>query len=278
MKNELERLISRYNSIFRIERWMEVIFLIVSLGLKFIFNVPFSEGFFIVIFALFLLPFPSSYFLKKQKNIQGANLVCFLYWVFCIGITALIVYYLGNIWWIGIVILMLPVADANALLSQKKGIILAFYASFCYALLAFLEYFGILPHQNVFYLSPDLYQDPSYVLITLIIGSIVALPYIGYLSGTSSEALRKREEELSDTYKKISEAKATLEIKVKARTKELENLTRGLEEKIQQRTKELQARVEDLEKFSKIVVGRELKMVELKEKIEELEKNNKNIK
>jgi hypothetical protein len=41
--------------------------------------------------------------------------------------------------------------------------------------------------------------------------------------------------------------------------------------KVKTRTKEL----EELEKFQKIVVGRELKMIELKKRIEELEKKLK---
>lgn len=54
---------------------------------------------------------------------------------------------------------------------------------------------------------------------------------------------------------------------------EFKALQENLEEKIKERTKELQERVEELEKFHKLTVGRELKMIELKKKIKELEKN-----
>ena len=54
---------------------------------------------------------------------------------------------------------------------------------------------------------------------------------------------------------------------------ELKALQENLEEKIRERTKELQKRVEELEKFHQLTVGRELKMVELKKKIKEFEKN-----
>jgi len=77
----------------------------------------------------------------------------------------------------------------------------------------------------------------------------------------------------------ITEAKSVLEIKVKARTKELEELAASLDEKVKEKTKELQEKVNELEKFYKLAVGRELKMVELKEEIkklrEELEKERK---
>jgi len=57
---------------------------------------------------------------------------------------------------------------------------------------------------------------------------------------------------------------------------ELKKFQKGLEEKIKERTKELQKRINELERFHRLTVGRELKMVGLKEEIkklkEELEK------
>ncbi|MCX6718232.1 MAG: hypothetical protein NTY81_01320 [Candidatus Staskawiczbacteria bacterium] len=49
-----------------------------------------------------------------------------------------------------------------------------------------------------------------------------------------------------------------------------------LEDKVAERTKELGDRIKELESANKSMVGRELKMVELKKEIEELKKNHKN--
>src|SRR3989344_4792634 len=68
----------------------------------------------------------------------------------------------------------------------------------------------------------------------------------------------------------LEESKDTLELKVVAKTKDLEKLVKEREETIQQRTKELQERVSDLERIQKLSVGRELKMAELKKEISEL--------
>ncbi len=69
-----------------------------------------------------------------------------------------------------------------------------------------------------------------------------------------------------------------MEIKIEARIKELKELASNLEGQVKERTKELEANIKDLEKFNKIAVGREIKMVELKEEIkklkEELEKKS----
>jgi len=48
-------------------------------------------------------------------------------------------------------------------------------------------------------------------------------------------------------------------------------LRENLEKKVEERTREFQKRVEELEKFHQLTVGRELKMVELKKRIKELE-------
>src|SRR3989338_2619990 len=73
-------------------------------------------------------------------------------------------------------------------------------------------------------------------------------------------SLKKRGEELQG-------AKAGLEEKSKL----LEAAKAELEEKVLERTKELEEEVNELERFNKLVVDRELKMAELKERIKGLE-------
>jgi methyl-accepting chemotaxis protein len=53
--------------------------------------------------------------------------------------------------------------------------------------------------------------------------------------------------------------------------KEIEDYSKNLEKKVQEKTKELKLKNEELEKFNKLAVGRELKMIELKKRIKELE-------
>jgi len=277
MKLGLKEFTNKLDIIFKTERKLEVAFLIFSLAFKLMLDIPFSNMIFIVMFALFLLTFISNYFLKKQTDIEKANFVCFIHWLITITLIALVVYYLGNIWWIGIAILMLPVMYSNIWLSKKKGLFLAIYASFCYAGIGLLEYSGIIPHQAFFNVSPELYQDPLYVLITIAVGSLVIFPYIAYIVNMFSDLLRRRSDELVKTYAQLKDTKETLEVRVKARVRELEEFSQGLEQKIAERTKELEEKVKELEKFQKFAVGREIKMVELKKKIKQLKnRNNQN--
>ena len=82
-------------------------------------------------------------------------------------------------------------------------------------------------------------------------------------------------EKLREKARKLREAGVVLEIKVNARTTELQELIEKRGEVIQEKTKELQQRLAELERFQRLVVGRELKMIELKKKIKELEKRLK---
>ena len=95
----------------------------------------------------------------------------------------------------------------------------------------------------------------------------------------AASVIVKSSQELDIAKKKLEEAnlileneKVSLEGKVKERTMALESLKDSLETAVQQKTSELKNRVVELEKFEKVAVGRELKMIELKNEIDELKK------
>lgn len=95
---------------------------------------------------------------------------------------------------------------------------------------------------------------------------------INIKTGDEVEDLAKSFNKMSSALKEsrttLEESKDVLEVRVLARTRELQDLTKSLEEKVEERTKELQKRLSELERFYRLTVGRELKMVELKKKIE----------
>lgn len=78
--------------------------------------------------------------------------------------------------------------------------------------------------------------------------------------------------------KELEEAKSVLEVKVQARTKELQELADSLEEQVKGRTQELQGKITELEKFQTLAVGRELKMIELKNEIKKFKEKIKKTK
>ncbi len=93
-----------------------------------------------------------------------------------------------------------------------------------------------------------------------------------------ADSFNKMAAELKIKTETLREAKSILEIKVNARTKELQELAESLDIKVKERTKELQERMADLERFQKLAVGREFKMIALKEEIKKLTEKSKEYK
>ena len=76
--------------------------------------------------------------------------------------------------------------------------------------------------------------------------------------------------ELSATFNAMGE-------KLESRTAELELAKKNLEADVKRRTEELEQKIDELEKFNKFVIGRELKMVELKKELRALKSEVKHV-
>lgn len=78
----------------------------------------------------------------------------------------------------------------------------------------------------------------------------------------------------SDVQKRTAELeslKGSLERQVNEKTKELQGIKGHLEEEVARRTQELEEKLFEVEKLNKLMVGREVRMFELKEKIKQYE-------
>jgi gas vesicle protein len=134
-----------------------------------------------------------------------------------------------------------------------------------------LEYLGTIPYTDVYKIGVNIAQNRGIFIINLIVGLPLVI-IILFIADSFSKRLRDSLNKLTQKEKELQETGAVLEVKVDARTQELRELSESLEEQVKERTKKLQEKMEELEIFNKLAVGRELKMMELKNEIRQLRK------
>lgn len=198
--------------------------------------------------VLFLINILSSLYaiftIYKRKKIFWTKYILFAVMAAAITIG---VYWTGSLWiFLGYYLL---VAMASFFYNWKISV-------FCG--LACLLFFCIL-----------IYFTSRLLLIEGIAWLIYFIPTVGVMTATNvrnfvfvKDIVEKNEE--------VEDAKTTLEIKILARTRELRKLSGDLEKQVEERTGELKQKMADLERFNKLAVGRELRMIELKEEIKKL--------
>ncbi|MFH1643290.1 MAG: hypothetical protein ABH967_01475 [Patescibacteria group bacterium] len=210
-----------------------------------------------------------NFYVDRAKTISGIENVYFIVMVENILLLDWLVYNIGGVEWLGPVFYLFPVVYGNIIFSRVKGFLITTITGLNYVLLLFLEYFNIIPFRKFFTLGVNFHNDSAYVLTTVSF-MIFTFYAIGLAVNILTDFLRKRTLALEKTKLELEELQSALEIRIKARTKELEELTQSLDQKVVQRTNELQERINELERFHELTVGRELKMIELKEEIKKL--------
>ena len=260
----------------RLTRTTLITFAILALILKFVFKVSIPLYIPEIVFLWALLYFLYGFLIVKKKNLKELNDFYFRNNVIDLLVLTAIIHFLGGAEWIGAIFYLLTLVLVGIILDKKRTFILGSIAILLYSGLVLLEYFQILPHQELFVLKPGLYRDPHFVITQILIIAAFFF-FVCESAGTFIEKINQKQKALeeerkkaTEAYKEAKEAKNILEVKVEARTKELANLATEREEIIQERTKELQKKIKELEELQKLFVGRELKMMELKREIKEL--------
>ena len=111
--------------------------------------------------------------------------------------------------------------------------------------------------------------SPTFDLLTL----VFSIEIVGFVA----EKMKRDYLALLEAQEEIETIKNVLEVKVRARTRELKEFAESLDQQVKEKTKKLEEKIEEMERFNRLVVGRELRMVELKKEVkkltEELEKH-----
>lgn len=199
---------------------MLLIFLIAFFVSKYFFKIPIYNELFFLFSGCFLYLYLVQYILKKRKmkpklikRIHFANYIAAL--LFVTGIF----YYTGGILWIGYIFFII-IFYSSILSTPREGLIIALFGFTCYSSIVLLEYFDIIPYVRFFKLTPYLYKDSQYVIITtLLVGLTFFL--IFFTGRNFTQKLRQRSAELAQAKKELEEWGRRLEEKVSLRTREL---------------------------------------------------------
>lgn len=210
----------------------------------------------------------------KQKTLSSKKIeiiyligASFEYFLFII-----LSYFLGGIGWIGFFYGSIILVFAFLCTEPKKAFLFSFYVVFITGLFFYLEFKNIIPHQKIFEFDPS--SNLAYLVTTFIAFAGFVLAVALNLFNFSS-ALNKRNQEVMDVYNQIETLKDTLEVRVEAKKRELEELVKGLDDEVKRKTKELQEKIKELEETNKKIIERELEMIKIKREIKLLkEKHN----
>lgn len=127
---------------------------------------------FTVPFAWFLLTFPFGWLIRKQRSVRALHNVHAAFLSAEAVLVTYLVHRLGGVAWVGVLFYLFTVMYANFFLPKYAGYVVTAIAVGGYALVALLEYFGILPHIFPFAGEEPPYRDISYVLATILVGGV----------------------------------------------------------------------------------------------------------
>lgn len=257
----------------RFKEVMIVFFLGLILFLRFFVWAPFSY-FVPALLGVWLVSYLiNESFVRSIKGLKNIYRFNFIYSFFDLVVLTAVIHFLGGSEWVAVIFYAIVLFSFCTILPRRQGRLLVLSAGLFYLLLVLSEYFGWLPHRDLLpYIRSGLYRNPAYLIITTSY-VVTFLFFFGDMIGSFSETLRRKRRELIvareeaiQAYQEVEEAKQVLEVRVRARTMELQELANTLESQVFDRTKELQSRLQELEKMNRLMVGRELRMIELKNK------------
>ena len=197
---------------------------------------------------------------KVEKNFSKGLLTLISYTQIILELVffVIIMHSAGGVESISTVFFFMPVVSASLIFGYRGSIITALIAGALINLLVVAEYYGIITHIPRYDISTIEFQNLSIALTKTITTSIFYV-IVGSFSGYGAKLLFERERSLEEKALQLNEQTQKL-------SKHSEELTAA--------NQELDNKVAELERFQKQVVGRELKMIELKEEINRLTENN----
>jgi|AntAceMinimDraft_18_1070375.scaffolds.fasta_scaffold00996_9 signal transduction histidine kinase len=218
----------------------------------------FSLGNGIVIWAIWLI---ASLFLYSEKKFQ--TVILFSNNTFFVGLFVWLIYLTAIDWTGSFFIFFLLFLFLENWLTTNFFLRNSLF-------LGFLALSGMI---SIFFFSPIFLEGNPYFLARFLFAlvAIVMMTAMSTWNGLKSYNSLQRNNQMKIN---LEETARVLQIRIKARTKQLEEQAKFLRQENKVKTEALRERIEELERFRRLTVDRELKMIELKKEIVILKENN----
>jgi signal transduction histidine kinase len=155
----------------RVRRVTLGVFSLLALAVTGFPGFPFNP-IFSVPFAWFLLTFPFSWLIRRPKSARALHHAHAAFLSAEAVLITYLVHRLGGVAWVGVLFYLFTVMYANFFLPRYAGYVVTAIAVGGYALIAFLECFGLLPHVFPFAGEDPPHRDIAYVLATVLVGGV----------------------------------------------------------------------------------------------------------
>ena len=261
-------------------------------------GVPLASGFLIslVVFIVFAFNFVFWISLKQPPEKISSPVLKIIKFsqvpLEQLGLSA-IFYFSGTANKMLLMLFIIPIVVSSTLF-KTKGVILATLSTiFLYNGLVSLEYFGLMPvvpPEAAIQSSAKLLKGESILVKGHLIGFnlyiIAAALYAGYLASlfktrekrlvVQKNELVEKTEVLTSQTQELTKTKSLIQDALTKSDRARVDLSKAKEE-LEKANLELRGKIGELEKFSSVTIGRELKMVELKKEIKNLQETIKKL-
>lgn len=151
---------------------------------------------FSVPFLWLLLTLPFEHLVHRQRTLRAIQNVHAAFFVIEVLFVGYLVHRLGGVEWIGVMFYLFTVMYANFFLPRAAGYLVTGLAAGSFALVAFLEYLGFIPHFRLFAQQGPPYRDLPYVVATVLVGGIGVYGILAFTVRAFADLFQRKNEEL----------------------------------------------------------------------------------